>query len=158
MSPLVVGLLPIFLNVFLIERMLSLSRSHSALYLLPDIIPLCYYAQTLNMITSFSLVITVTIYLYECAHICKYNLLSQFSFAVCVYIILEYVPHPESLSLQQLEIITESHTWTQCGDQLTMEIPAPTDTSTSQLLHLLPKECHKRGSKKIVRARISGHH
>lgn len=68
-------------------------------------------------------------------------------------------PHQGRLTLQQMDTITENHTWPQCSDQWIVGSPVTMDTSIPQLLHLLACEhCRKGGRKKCKNqdTKISG--
>lgn len=54
-------------------------------------------------------------------------------------------PHQRSISVRQMETITETHNWTQCSAQWNLGSPAPKDASTPQLLHPRLREHHNGG-------------
>lgn len=54
------------------------------------------------------------------------------------------IPHQIYLYLQQMAMITENHSWTQCRKENVLGSPDPVNTGTVQILHLWVNKHHKR--------------
>lgn len=84
-----------------------------------------------------------------CGGIVSLSVLTSFKISVVITL------HQRSLFIQQMEATTENHSGTQYRDKQNPRSSAPTDASTSQLLHGELRKYLGRESGNILRARKS---
>lgn len=136
---------------------MSFSLSISALQPLLCTLPSrSHMPPTLRLTTSFDLLLIAIMYMFMCLHKYRHCLLSQSVYVVCVYIVSEYQTLTKKAGpYSKWRPSQKNHKGTQ--QQKSMNYgQAPKDTSTSEVLHLMPREHYRRRHRKIVRNRISG--